>query len=154
MEVLAKSKYIRQSPRKLRLVANEVRGLPVGEAVARLMHLNKKGARPILLTIKQGVGNAVNNFQLREESLIIKKIEVNKGPSFKRMDKSHRVFRWGTVEKKTAHLSLVLEGKKQAAKQKPKAEKKEEKKIQGKRKLSLKRKRSESAKSDRSAKKK
>jgi len=69
MEIVAKSKYIRQSPRKLRLVAKQIGGLPANEAQVFLENLNKKAARLILLTLKQGVGNAVNNFQLNQVKL-------------------------------------------------------------------------------------
>ncbi|MFC1727531.1 50S ribosomal protein L22 [Patescibacteria group bacterium] len=111
MEIIAKSKYVRQSPRKLRLVAKMVRGMMVDEAEVLLSHMNKKAARLILLTLKQGIGNAVNNFQLEKMSLKIKALEVNEGPGFKRMDKSHRAFRWGNIKKRTAHISMVIEGK-------------------------------------------
>lgn len=116
MEVVAKSKFIRQSPRKLRLVARELVGFKAEEAINLLGGLNKRAARTILLTLKQAVGNAVNNFHLPKDSLVIKKIEVGEGPRYKRTDKSHRFFRWGLVQKKTAHLKLVLEGGKNGAK--------------------------------------
>jgi large subunit ribosomal protein L22 len=110
MEVIAKSKFVRQSPRKLRLVANQVRGLRAEEAVILLENLRKRAAKPILLTLKQGIGNAVNNFGLKREDLRIKSLEIGEGPRFKRMDKSHRFFRWGTIQKRTAHIRMVLEG--------------------------------------------
>ena len=61
MEVIAKSKYVRISARKMRLVADLVRGLKVNEALEILSHLNKKPAQVLLLSLKQGIGNAVNN---------------------------------------------------------------------------------------------
>jgi len=109
-EVVAKSTFIRQSPRKLRLVADQIRGLKVEEAVTLLENLRKRAARPILLTLKQGVGNAVNNFNLKKEGLKIKSLEIGEGPRYKRMDKSHRAFRWGTIQKRTAHIRMILEG--------------------------------------------
>lgn len=110
MEVIAKSTFIRQSPRKLRLVADQIRGLKAEEALTILENLNKQAAKPILLTLKQGIGNAVNNFNLKKEELKIKNLEIGEGPRYKRMDKSHRFFRWGTIQKRTAHIKVVLEG--------------------------------------------
>lgn len=118
MEIIAKSTFVRQSPRKLRLVADQIRGLKVKEAVTILENLNKRAAKPILLTLKQGVGNAVNNFNLKKEDLKIKSLEIGEGPRYKRLDKSHRAFRWGTIQKRTAHIRMALEGKKVKSKQK------------------------------------
>lgn len=109
-EIIAKTRYVRQSPRKMRLVADLVRGLTAADAANVLENLNKRAAGPILRVLKQGIGNAVNNQNLKKESLKIKLLEVNEGPRYKRMDKSHRVFRWGTIMKRTSHLRLVLEG--------------------------------------------
>lgn len=116
MEVIARSKFVRLSPRKLRLVAEAIRGLKVIEAQSILDNLNNAGAKPISLTLKQAIGNAVNNFKLKKDGLKIKSLEIGQGPSYKRMDKSHRVFRWGTIQKKTAHIRMVLEGEKEEEK--------------------------------------
>jgi large subunit ribosomal protein L22 len=111
MEVVARSKYVRQSPRKIRLVADQVRGMEAEKAVILLKNLNKKAALPILLVLKQGIGNATGNFGLQKGSLKIKDLQINEGPRYKRMDKSHRAFRWGAILKRTAHIRMVLEGK-------------------------------------------
>ena len=123
MEIVARSKFVRQSPRKLRLVASQIRGLEAAEALTILENLNKRAAKPILLTLKQAIGNATNNFQLKKEALTIKILEINEGPRYKRMDKAHRFFRWGTIQKRTAHIRLILTGEEKEAKkvnQKPK----------------------------------
>jgi len=110
VEVIAKSKFIRQSPRKLRLVAKPLCGLKATEALAILENLNKRAAGPLLLVLRQAIGNAVNNFNLKKESLKIKSLEIGEGPRYKRTDKSHRAFRWGTIQKRTSHIRLILEG--------------------------------------------
>ena len=138
MEVIAKTKYVRQSPRKLRLVAGKIRGLSTTEAERLLASLNKKAAKAILLALKQGVGNAVNNFQLQENRLKVKVLEINEGPRYKRMDKAHRSFRWGTIQKKTAHIRLILEGEKE--KVIPKSVKKKKSSVKKRSRLSLKKK--------------
>lgn len=118
MKVVAKSTFIRQSPRKLRLVASQIRGLKAREALAMLENLNKRAAEPILLTLKQGIGNAINNFNLKKEDLKIKSLEIGEGPRSKRLDKSHRAFRWGTIQKRTAHIKMVLEEEEEKEKKK------------------------------------
>lgn len=110
MEIIAKSKHIRMTPRKMRLVAENLRGLSVSEARVGLQNLNKRVARPILLTLKQAVGNAINNFNLNEESLKIKEIQINKGPTLKRWRAVSRG-RAREILKRSSHIRLVLEGK-------------------------------------------
>lgn len=110
MEVLAKSKYIRISARKMRLVADLIRGLKADGALAILSHLNKAAARPLLLTLKQGMGNAVNNFNLEKGSLLIKKLAIGKGPTHKRGRPVSRS-RWHPILKRTSHIVMILEGK-------------------------------------------
>lgn len=110
-EVIAQTSFVRQSPRKLQLVADQVRGLKVDEALVVLNSLPKKAAGLILATLKQAIGNAVNNFNLAKEDLVIKHLMIQKGPHYKRTDKAHRAFRWGTIRKRNAHIKIVLEGK-------------------------------------------
>lgn len=123
MEVVAKSNFVRMTPRKLSLVAALVRGLGAGEAVEVLGALGKRAARPILLTLKQGIGNAVNNFNLEKGSLKIKSLQIGKGPIAKRWRFVGRG-RAHQVQKKTGHIRLVLEGEKAG----PKTEKQESRK--------------------------
>lgn len=117
MEVIAKSDFIRISPRKMRLIADAVRGLKIDEAVEILKNLNKRAAGPLLLTLKQGIGNAVNNFKLDKESLVIKKLVIGKGPTYKRGQPVSRG-QWHSIMKRTCHINMVLEGesKKKGAK--------------------------------------
>jgi large subunit ribosomal protein L22 len=110
MEVIAKSEFIRISPRKLNLVAQTIKGLKSTFALEVLKNLNKKAAKFLLLTLKQGIGNAVNNFNLDKESLIIKKIEVGKGPILKRGRPVARS-QWHEILKRTSNIKIFLEGK-------------------------------------------
>lgn len=109
MEIIAKSKYVRTSPRKIRLVTDMILGLKVESAQEILKNLNKRAAKILLLVLKQGVGNAVNNFKLDKKSLLIKRIEIGKGPIYKR---GHPVSRgqWHAILKRTSHVTVVLEG--------------------------------------------
>ncbi len=109
MEVVAKSKYVRISARKMRLVADLVRDLKTDEALEILSHLNKGAARPLFLTLKQALGNAVNNFNLDKEDLLIKKLEIGEGSTYKRGRFVSRG-RWHPILKRTSHITMILEG--------------------------------------------
>jgi len=109
MEVVAKSDFLRISPRKLNLVAQSIKGLKATYALEVLKNLNKKAADLLILTLKQGIGNAVNNFNLDKESLVIKKIEVGKGPILKRGQPVARG-QWHPILKRTSNLKIFLEG--------------------------------------------
>ena len=129
MEVIAQAKFVRQTPRKLRLVADEIRGLEATEAEIILKSLNKKAARLLLKTLRQGIANAENNFNLNKEGLKIKKLEIGEGPRMKR----YRFVAKGRVHqilKKMAHIKMVLEGeeKKPHSVKTTRGKKKEEKK--------------------------
>jgi len=119
MEVKASSTHIHQSPRKMRLVADQVRGLKSLEAEIVLKNLNKAAAGPLLKTLRQGLANAENNFQLRKEDLKIKRLEIGEGPRTKRF----RFVAKGRVHpivKRTCHIKMILEGeaKKEITKEK------------------------------------
>ena len=109
MEVIAKSTFIRPTPRKLRLVADQIRGLGVAQAEAILKNLNKKAAKPLLMVLKQGIGNAVNNFKLNKDNLRIKQLEIGEGPRMKRTRFVSRG-RVHQIQKRLSHIKMVLEG--------------------------------------------
>ena len=111
MEVIAKSKYVRISPKKVRLVAAAIRHLPLTEAEMILTKLSKSATRPLLLTLKQGKANAIKNFGLKEETFVIKRLEIVKGPSYKRIRPVSRG-QWHPILKRTSHITMILEGEK------------------------------------------
>ncbi len=124
MEVIAQTKFVRQTPRKLRLVAAEIRGLSALEAEIILKSLNKKGARLLLKTLRQGIANAENNFSLSKEDLKIKRLEIGEGSRIKR----YRFVAKGRVYqilKRMAHIKIVLEGEEKKKKELVKKPKKE-----------------------------
>ena len=130
MEVIAQAKFVRQTPRKLRLVADEIRGLGALEAEIVLKSLNKKAARLLLKTLRQGIANAENNFHLSKEDLKIKRLEIGEGPRMKR----YRFVAKGRVHqilKKMAHVKMVLEGEEKKETKKVVKKKEEEKKKNG-----------------------
>lgn len=135
MKITAKLNYLRIAPRKVRLLADLIRGKKVSQARAILDFSLKKGARPLKKLLESGVANAKNNFQLAEEDLWLSEIKVDEGPKLKRWRARARG-RAAEIQKKTSHLTLVLSGEKKKARvKKPKeklAEKEEIKKRKAK----------------------
>ena len=115
MKAEAKLNYLRIAPRKVRLVADMVRGRKASDAKAVLGFSLKKGAQPIMKLLDSAIANAKNNLQMDEDSLVISKIVVDGGPILKRWRARSRG-RANQIQKKTSHITLVLEGKKITAK--------------------------------------
>lgn len=107
MTVRATQKYIRMSARKLRQVADLVRGRELAEINTVLSGLNKRGAKVINETIRQAVANAVNNMGYSEQQLSLKAIVVNEGPTYKRVIAKGRG-RAGSILKRTSHVQVEL----------------------------------------------
>ncbi len=122
MEVKAKVKHIRMSPRKVRLVADVVRGMDVNAALDQLRVMNKWAKRPIKKLIESAISNATNNFELDKDNLFIKEIRVDEGATLKRwMPRAHG--RATPIRKRTSHIIVTLgeikdSGEKKAKKQK------------------------------------
>lgn len=105
--VTAQLKFFRMSPKKLRLIADLIRGKRVERAQAVLSLLNKKGARPMLKLLNSAVANAKHNHNLTD-SLVVSAITVDGGPVLKRfMPKAHG--RATPVRERTSHIHLKLE---------------------------------------------
>lgn len=107
MEVIAKIKYLRIAPRKVRLLTDLIRGKSVQRAQRILSFTIKKGSDPILKLLKSAVANATNNFKLNESNLYISKILVDEGPKFKRVMPRARGSA-NEIQKKTSHITVVL----------------------------------------------
>ncbi|MEA3355412.1 MAG: 50S ribosomal protein L22 [Patescibacteria group bacterium] len=120
--IKAESKFIRTSPRKIRLVADLVRNMSLTEAVNTLTYLRKRAAKPLLKTIKQAIANAVNNLNLNKDSLEIQSIEVNEGATYKRWNPVSRG-RAHSIFKRTSHIKVILKSNKPKKTIKPKEKK-------------------------------
>jgi len=112
VEVKAESPAMRQSARKVRLAAAAIRGVELpSEAVSTLTMVINRAAVELIKTIKQAVSNAKNNLKLAEETLRIKSIEVNEGPTMKRMRFGSR----GKIKpilKRTSRIKVIVTGRK------------------------------------------
>jgi large subunit ribosomal protein L22 len=103
----AKLSQYRQSPRKVRLVANAVKGKPVDEALRRLRFLTKRAAKPVAKLIESAVANAEENDGKRRGDLTIENITVDKGPTLKRFRPRARG-RATRINKRTSHINVTL----------------------------------------------
>lgn len=101
-------KYIRTSPRKLRLIADAVRSLEPSDALIQLKFMNKRAAEPLMKVIKQALANAKNAKGFSPENLKFKHIDIGEGPTYKRWQavsrgSAHSIF------KRTSHIKVELE---------------------------------------------
>jgi large subunit ribosomal protein L22 len=107
MEVSAKLRYARISPQKCRLVADVVRGKPVGNALATLKFMPKKGAKLVHKVLKSAVDNAENNNGADVDELKVHRIEVSAAPQYKRF--AARAKGRGTrIIKRNSHITVVV----------------------------------------------
>ncbi len=83
-EARAIAKSVGVTPRKMRLVANLVRGKNIGDAIALLHNVNKSASVPLRKTIESAVANAVNNHDLNADNLYISELQINDSIKLKR----------------------------------------------------------------------
>ena len=108
MEVQAKAKWVRTSPRKVRLVAQTLRNLPVSEALVACSFMPKSAARDVAKVIRSAQANAENNFNLVRDDLVIKEIRVEPGPMLKR-GQPRAMGRLFSIFKRTSHITAIVE---------------------------------------------
>jgi len=105
--VRASARYLRTSPRKVRLVADQVRGLPIEEARSLLRFSPRGAARDVVRLIDSAAANAENNHDLPADDLRVAEIHVDEGPTMKRWRARARG-RATRIDKRTCHLSVAL----------------------------------------------
>ena len=107
MDVKASLRQLRMAPRKVRLIVDLVRGLPVAQAELRLQFNRRAAARPVLKLLRSALANAEHNFKLEKSALRIKTITADGGPMLKRMT-PRAMGRGTTIRKRMTHVNLVL----------------------------------------------
>lgn len=109
-EAKAQLKSYRQSPRKVRLVADLIRGKSVKDALVTLTFAGKRAAGPLEKLLASAVANA-KNASLPVESLIVKEIRVDGGAIlYRRRPRSRGMA--NPIRKRTSHVNIVLAEKK------------------------------------------
>lgn len=108
MGTKAHARFVRIPCRKIRLIMNQVRGKKVEEALHMLSFSPKKGSRILKKLINSAVANAGQESGLDVDSLYIKQIYANEGPTLKRWQ-PRALGRATRIRKRTSHLSVVLD---------------------------------------------
>ncbi|MBI4295317.1 MAG: 50S ribosomal protein L22 [Chloroflexi bacterium] len=108
MEVTATAKYVRVSPRKLRLVLDTVRGKKVDEALTLLKFIPNSAASMIATVVKSAAANAENNFQMEPADLRIVRTYAGEGRRLKRFRAAARGRAARRVHR-TSHITVVVE---------------------------------------------
>lgn len=106
-EARAIAKNVRITPRKVRLVIDLVRGLPVKEALGILSNVNRAASEPVMKVIKSAAANATNNFGMDEDALYIAQIYANDGLRMKRYLPRAKGSASGLV-KRASHITVVV----------------------------------------------
>lgn len=108
MIITATQTNSRQTPRKVRLVANAVKGMKLEAAIKQLSVIERKSSIVILKVIRQAIANAMNNQGLSFDDLTLKNILVTEGPRYKRFRAVSRGRAHGVI-KRTCHVTVELE---------------------------------------------
>ena len=110
MPISAKLRHLRMSPRKVRLVADVIRGLDVKVAKDQLEFMNKRAAKPLLKLLNSAIANATDNLKLKKDNLFISELKVDEAPTIKRW--MPRAFgRASAINKRTSHINIILDTK-------------------------------------------
>jgi large subunit ribosomal protein L22 len=104
---VARARYVRMSPMKVRRVVDLVRGMPVGQAASVLQFAQQAAATPVAKLVASAVANAENNFDLDPATLVISTITVDEGPTMKRFQPraQGRAYR---IRKRTSHITVEV----------------------------------------------
>ena len=105
--VRASARYLRVTPQKARLVADQVRGMPASEALPLLEFSPRGAARDLRKLIESAMANAENNHDLVADEMRISELNVDEGPTLRRWRARARG-RATRVDKRTCHVSVAL----------------------------------------------
>ncbi len=105
--VRASARYVRIAPRKVRVVADQIRGKDLEEALALLRFSPRGAAETVRKVLESAAANAENNFDLDPEEMKIAQISVDEGPTMRRFRPRARG-RATRIEKRTCHINVAL----------------------------------------------
>lgn len=118
MESRAVSKYVRMSPRKLRRVAELIKGESVDRALNVLNLTPMAASKAIFRTLKSAASNAIateGSAKVKVEDLFVKKISIDVGPTWKRI-RPASMGRAFMIRKRTSHISVIVAERQKKAK--------------------------------------
>jgi ribosomal protein L22 len=105
--VNARARFVRVAPRKARLVADQVRGLPLEDALPLLRFSTRSAAQDIRKLLESAAANAETNHDLVADDLLIKDIHVDEGPTLRRY-RPRALGRATRINKRTSHIAVAL----------------------------------------------
>ena len=106
-EAVAKTRFVRISPRKARLAAGLIRGMQVDQALTQLIFCNLKAGRLLRKTLDSAIANAETQHDVRREDLIVGEVKIDNGPQMKRIKPKNRGGRHPII-KRTSHFTVVV----------------------------------------------
>jgi large subunit ribosomal protein L22 len=115
MEVKAQAKYLRACPRKVRQVADLIRGKNAKEAMVILSFLPNLGAKLIEKVLKSAVANAKHNYKLGDDKLKVSRILIDGATSFKRIHPRAKGSAF-PILKRQSHITIYVEEEKSGSK--------------------------------------
>ena len=115
MEARAIARFVRMSPRKVRLVVDQIRGKSVNDAYAILQFSKKAAAEPVSKTLRSAVANAQYRAQdagdvVDVDELVVRECFVNEGPTLRRF-RAAAMGRAAPIRQRTSHITVVVESK-------------------------------------------
>lgn len=110
MEVIAKHRFARISPQKARLVADQIRGLPVEVALNALTFGTTKSAGLMKKVLESAIANAEHNEGADIDELTVSKVMVDEGPTMKRIQPRAKG-RANRILKRTSHITVAVADK-------------------------------------------
>lgn len=108
MESKAILKHARMSPRKIRRVANLIKGKKAGDAIINLGFLPHRGGKVLVKVLKSAMANAEQKKVADPDSMKVSRIFVDQGPTMKRM-MPRAMGRADIIKKRTSHITIILE---------------------------------------------
>jgi len=110
MEAKATARHVRVTPRKMRLIAQQVKKDSVSDALVKLKFINKAAAPHMLKVLKSASANAVKNFGVDADSLKIKEIVVDHGPTLKYAKRfiARAQGRASKINKRSCHITVTV----------------------------------------------
>ncbi|MBR2836312.1 MAG: 50S ribosomal protein L22 [Coriobacteriales bacterium] len=113
MEARAQARYIRISPRKARLVVDQIRGKKIDDARAILQFSELGASEVVLKVLNSAVANAENNHGMRSANLCVARTYVDEGPTLKRI-RPRAKGQASRINKRTCHITVVVAPRKEA----------------------------------------
>ena len=115
MEAVARQRHVRMSPRKVRLVVDQIRGRSVNDAYALLQFSKKAAAEPVSKALRSAVANAEVKSQeeggvLDVDELFVREAYVDEGPTLRRW-RARAQGRASPIRKRTSHITVVVDTK-------------------------------------------